>query len=164
MHCKCSELSYRQTNTVDFFKLDRRDCSLEGKMRKIFSLTEITSSYTKVVMVQWLRHWSLTWQARVQSPSEDFTIFLPILQFSQILRGNSRFQQGLARLGPFPLKSKVSKVSLHINKTPGTWWYICENWGWKLHFSRSKTDKKWSWVRIPHFPMSFWALNLVLCT
>ena len=37
--------------TVDFFKLDRGDCSLEGKMRKIFRLIEITSSYMKVVMV-----------------------------------------------------------------------------------------------------------------
>ena len=149
---RCFDLT---PNTVVFFKLDRGDSLLDGKMRKIITFGEIISVNVNILMVYWSRLWTLTWQAGVQFPAGDFTIFLKILQFSQTLRNYYRFQQSLAKLKPFPHKSLDSGLPLDSNKTSGTCWYVYENWSWKLHFSRSRTDKKWSWVRIPHFPMPF---------
>ena len=133
-------------------------------MRKIITFCEIITVNVKILMVYWSGLWTLTWQAGVQFPTGDFTIFLKILQFYQTLRNYYRFQQSLAKLKPFPHKSWDSGLPLDSNKTSGTCWYVYENWSWKSHFSRSRTDKKWSWVRIPNFPMPFWALKVVFCT
>ena len=50
-----------QAITVVFFKLDRGDSFLEGKMTKITALIEMTAVYMKTMMVYWVRHWAATW-------------------------------------------------------------------------------------------------------
>ena len=91
--------------TVVFFKLDRGDSLLDGKMKKIITFGEVIPLNVNILMVYWSRLWTPAWQAGAQFPAGDFTIFLEILQFSQILRNYYRFQQSLAKLKPFPHKS-----------------------------------------------------------
>ena len=72
------------------------------------------------------------------NPGWVYSFFLQFLQFPQTLRACHAHIGNFRKTGPFPLKSRVSGVSLHTVKSHAVSRHLCVSLVWKLTIFRSK--------------------------